>query len=72
MKCKVDLALHHMLVLSFPFFAHLPKVGGLDLLILDMRESGSGRSDFISLAIIPLLVTFRSEPLFAENLFYTG
>ena len=42
--------------LSFPIFALLLKVGGLDLPILDMRENGSGRSAFISVAIIPFPV----------------
>ena len=36
--------------------AYWPKVGGLDLLILDMRESGSGRSVVISIVIIPCSV----------------
>ena len=42
--------------LSVPIFALLLKVGGLDLPILDMRENGSGRSAFISVAIIPFPV----------------
>ena len=41
---------------DFMFIAYSPKVGGLDLPILDMRENGSGRSAFISVAIIPFPV----------------
>ena len=41
---------------DFMFIAYSPKVGGLDLLILDMRGSGSGRSVVISIVIIPFPV----------------
>ena len=59
-------------LLSFPIFALLLKVGGLDLPILDMRENGSGRSAFISVAIIPFPVLDLRHALFAYNLIYTG
>ena len=37
---------------DFMFIAYSPKVGGLDLLILDMKGIGSGRSVVISIVII--------------------
>ena len=41
---------------DFIFIAYSPKVGGLDLLILDMKGNGSGRSVVISFVIIPYSV----------------
>ena len=58
-------------MLSFPIFAFLLKVGGLDLPILDMRENGSGRSAFISVVIVPFS-SFRFSPIIADNLIYSG
>ena len=41
---------------DFMLIAYSPKVGGLDLLILDMKGNGSGRSVVISIVIIPYSV----------------
>ena len=41
---------------DFMFIAYWPKVGGLDLLILDMKGNGSGRSVVISFVITPYSV----------------
>ena len=41
---------------DFMLIAYSPKVGGLDLPILDMRGNGSGRSVVISIVITPFPV----------------